>query len=152
MRSPLDVFHLAIPVRDLDDARRFYVKDLGCTLARRYADRITLTFSATKSSVTSPTASRPLPRSTPGTSGSHSGALVGTNRTRSYAVEGRSPGSSQIGAGRLGRGVCEPVVQQRGALPDDIAGLDGAGLHDRAASGGRGPGGQPEIIGHRTSP
>jgi uncharacterized protein len=44
MRSLLDVFHLAIPVRDLDDARRFYVEGLGCTLARRYADRITLNF------------------------------------------------------------------------------------------------------------
>lgn len=44
MRSSLDVFHLAIPVRDLEDARRFYVEGLGCTLARRYADRITLNF------------------------------------------------------------------------------------------------------------
>ncbi|MBV9159990.1 MAG: VOC family protein [Pseudonocardiales bacterium] len=44
MRSPLDVFHLAIPVQDLDDARRFYVEGLGCTLARRYADRVTLNF------------------------------------------------------------------------------------------------------------
>jgi uncharacterized protein len=44
MRSPLDVFHLAIPVLDLDSARRFYVEGLGCTLARRYADRITLNF------------------------------------------------------------------------------------------------------------
>jgi uncharacterized protein len=44
MRSSMDVFHLAIPVRDLDDARRFYVEGLGCTLARRYADRITLNF------------------------------------------------------------------------------------------------------------
>lgn len=43
-RTPLHVFHLAIPARDLDDARRFYVEALGCTLARRYADRITLNF------------------------------------------------------------------------------------------------------------
>ncbi|MGH3701833.1 MAG: VOC family protein [Pseudonocardiaceae bacterium] len=44
MRTPLGVFHLAIPARDLDDARRFYVEGLGCALARRYADRITLNF------------------------------------------------------------------------------------------------------------
>jgi uncharacterized protein len=44
MRSPLDVFHLAIPVLDLEGARRFYVEGLGCMLARRYADRITLDF------------------------------------------------------------------------------------------------------------
>jgi uncharacterized protein len=44
MRSPLDVFHLSIPARDLEDAWRFYVESLGCTLARRYADRITLNF------------------------------------------------------------------------------------------------------------
>jgi extradiol dioxygenase family protein len=43
-RTPPHVFHLAIPARDLDDARRFYVEALGCTLARRYADRITLNF------------------------------------------------------------------------------------------------------------
>jgi extradiol dioxygenase family protein len=39
-----NLFHLAIPALDLDDARRFYVDGLGCTLARRYADRITLDF------------------------------------------------------------------------------------------------------------
>src|SRR5215470_1252379 len=39
-----NVFHLAIPARNLDDARRFYVDGLGCALARRYADRITLNF------------------------------------------------------------------------------------------------------------
>lgn len=44
MRSQLDVFHLSIPTHDLNDARRFYVEGLGCTLARRYADRITLNF------------------------------------------------------------------------------------------------------------
>jgi extradiol dioxygenase family protein len=43
-RTPPHVFHLAIPARDLDDARRFYVKALSCTLARRYTDRITLNF------------------------------------------------------------------------------------------------------------
>ena len=44
MRNPADVFHLAIPALDLDDAQRFYVEGLGCTLARRYDDRITLNF------------------------------------------------------------------------------------------------------------
>jgi extradiol dioxygenase family protein len=44
MRTPQDVFHLAIPALDLDDAQSFYVGGLGATLARRYADRITLNF------------------------------------------------------------------------------------------------------------
>jgi extradiol dioxygenase family protein len=44
MRTPQDMFHLAIPAWDLDEAHRFYVEGLGCTLARRYADRITLNF------------------------------------------------------------------------------------------------------------
>lgn len=44
MRDPGDVFHLAIPARDLDEAQRFYVEGLGCHLARRYEDRITLDF------------------------------------------------------------------------------------------------------------
>jgi extradiol dioxygenase family protein len=44
MRTANDVFHLAVPVRDLDEAQRFYVDMLGCKLARRYADRITLDF------------------------------------------------------------------------------------------------------------
>ena len=39
-----DCFHLAIPVRDLDEAFDFYVTGLGCKLARRYPDRITLDF------------------------------------------------------------------------------------------------------------
>jgi extradiol dioxygenase family protein len=42
--SPSSVFHLAIPVRDLDEAVEFYVGKLGCHLARRYHDRITLDF------------------------------------------------------------------------------------------------------------
>jgi uncharacterized protein len=42
MRTTDDVFHLAIPVHDLDAAERFYVTMLGCKLARRYPDRITL--------------------------------------------------------------------------------------------------------------
>lgn len=44
MRSTHDAFHLAIPARDLDEAQRFYVEGLGCKLARRYGDRITLDF------------------------------------------------------------------------------------------------------------
>jgi uncharacterized protein len=44
MRTTNDVFHLAIPVHDLDAAEHFYVGQLGCKLARHYADRITLDF------------------------------------------------------------------------------------------------------------
>lgn len=44
MRDPVNTFHLAIPCRDLDEAFDYYVKGLGCQLARRYPDRITLNF------------------------------------------------------------------------------------------------------------
>lgn len=44
MRTTVDVFHLAIPVYDLDEAQEFYVGMLGCKLARRYPDRITVDF------------------------------------------------------------------------------------------------------------
>ena len=44
MRNSNDVFHLAIPCSDLDRTYDFYVKGLGCKLARRYDDRITLDF------------------------------------------------------------------------------------------------------------
>ena len=44
MRTTFDVFHLAIPVHDLDEAQDFYVTSLGCKLARRYNDRITIDF------------------------------------------------------------------------------------------------------------
>ena len=44
MREPGNVFHLAIPVYDLDAAVAFYVGLLGCKLARRYDDRVTLDF------------------------------------------------------------------------------------------------------------
>ena len=44
MRTQHDVFHLAIPVHDLDEAQDFYVTRLGCKLARRYHDRLTLDF------------------------------------------------------------------------------------------------------------
>lgn len=42
MRNPDNVFHLAIPCGDLDEAVEFYVTMLGCKLGRRYPDRITL--------------------------------------------------------------------------------------------------------------
>lgn len=44
MRTSHDAFHLAIPAYDLDRAEDFYVTQLGCKLARRYPDRITLDF------------------------------------------------------------------------------------------------------------
>ena len=44
MRTTSDAFHLAIPTHDLDEAQDFYVTRLGCKLARRYPDRITLDF------------------------------------------------------------------------------------------------------------
>ncbi len=44
MRDSHNVFHLAIPARDLEEAYDFYVAKLGCKLARRYDDRITLDF------------------------------------------------------------------------------------------------------------
>ena len=44
MRTTTDAFHLAIPTHDLDAAQDFYVTKLGCKLARRYDDRITLDF------------------------------------------------------------------------------------------------------------
>jgi len=44
MRQPGDVFHLAIPAVDLRETEAFYVGGLGCKLARRYGDRITLDF------------------------------------------------------------------------------------------------------------
>lgn len=44
MGSSESIFHLAIPCRDLDEAKGFYVDQLECRLARRYDDRITLEF------------------------------------------------------------------------------------------------------------
>jgi extradiol dioxygenase family protein len=44
VRTTGDAFHLAIPTHDLDVAQDFYVTKLGCKLARRYNDRITLDF------------------------------------------------------------------------------------------------------------
>ncbi len=44
MRNSTDVFHLAIPCKDLDETVEFYVYGLGCKLARRRDDRVTLEF------------------------------------------------------------------------------------------------------------
>jgi extradiol dioxygenase family protein len=44
MRETRDVFHLAIPVYDLDETVDFYIGQLGCKLARRYDDRVTIDF------------------------------------------------------------------------------------------------------------
>jgi extradiol dioxygenase family protein len=44
VRDTGDAFHLAIPARDLDAAAHFYNQQLGCQIARRYADRITFNF------------------------------------------------------------------------------------------------------------
>lgn len=44
MREQKNAFHLAIPCKDLDETLDFYVFQLGCKLARRYHDRITLDF------------------------------------------------------------------------------------------------------------
>ena len=44
MRDGGDAFHLAIPAYDLAESEHFYVDLLGCKLARRYQDRITLEF------------------------------------------------------------------------------------------------------------
>ncbi|MCY3729515.1 MAG: VOC family protein [Nitrospira sp.] len=37
-------FHLAFPVHDLDEARRFYVDGLGCTLGRRTSHAMVMEF------------------------------------------------------------------------------------------------------------
>jgi extradiol dioxygenase family protein len=44
VRESRDAFHLAIPAYHLDDTEDFYVRQLGCKLARRYPDRITFDF------------------------------------------------------------------------------------------------------------
>ena len=44
MRDINNVFHLAIPCRDLDETYEYYIEKLGCKLARRYEDRITMDF------------------------------------------------------------------------------------------------------------
>jgi extradiol dioxygenase family protein len=44
VRESRDAFHLAIPAYHLEVTEDFYVRQLGCKLARRYPDRITLDF------------------------------------------------------------------------------------------------------------
>jgi uncharacterized protein len=44
VREGRDAFHLAIPAYHLEETEDFYVRQLGCKLARRYPDRITLDF------------------------------------------------------------------------------------------------------------
>jgi hypothetical protein len=44
MRESRDAFHLAIPAYHFEETEDFYVRQLGCKLARRYPDRITLDF------------------------------------------------------------------------------------------------------------
>lgn len=43
MRDQLDLFHIAVPAYELEEAECFY-GDLGCKVARRHEDRITLDF------------------------------------------------------------------------------------------------------------
>ena len=61
MRESRDAFHLAIPAYDLDAAVSFYVGLLGCKLARRYEDRVTIDFFGDQvvCHLTSPPATRP---------------------------------------------------------------------------------------------
>jgi extradiol dioxygenase family protein len=40
----MNIFHLAIPCRNLDEAVTFYANRLRCRLARRYDDRVTFDF------------------------------------------------------------------------------------------------------------
>ena len=44
MRNPDNVFHIAIPCSNLDEAVIFYNEKLGFKLARRYPDRVTFDF------------------------------------------------------------------------------------------------------------
>jgi uncharacterized protein len=44
VREARDAFHLAIPAYDLEATEDFYIRLLGCKLARRYDDRITIDF------------------------------------------------------------------------------------------------------------
>ncbi len=61
MRESHDAFHLAIPAYDLDATVSFYVGLLGCKLARRYDDRVTIDFFGDQvvCHLTSPSAVRP---------------------------------------------------------------------------------------------
>jgi len=43
-RDPKNVFHLAIPCKDVAEAEQFYVDQLGCDVGRKYNDRVTLNY------------------------------------------------------------------------------------------------------------
>ena len=44
MRNSKDVFHLAIPCKDIKETVEFYVTIMGCKLSRQYDDRATFNF------------------------------------------------------------------------------------------------------------
>lgn len=44
MRDQLDLFHIAVPAYEMQAMEHFYADLLGCKVARRYRDRITLDF------------------------------------------------------------------------------------------------------------
>ena len=44
MRNSKDVFHLAIPCKDVGETVEFYETIMGCKLSRRYNDRATFNF------------------------------------------------------------------------------------------------------------
>ena len=44
MRNSKDVFHLAIPCKDIKETVEFYETILGCKLSRQYEDRATFNF------------------------------------------------------------------------------------------------------------
>jgi len=44
MRNSNDVFHLAIPCRDIKETIEFYGTIMGCKLSRQYDDRVTFNF------------------------------------------------------------------------------------------------------------
>ena len=96
MRESRDVFHLAIPVDDLDEAEAFYVGALGCKLARRYADRITIDFFGDQLVChldEHPRRVRPSCASTRGISGSPSARAGTSTHCTSCACSARSSSS-----------------------------------------------------------
>ena len=44
MRNSKDVFHLAIPCKDVGETVEFYETIMGCKLSRQYDDRATFNF------------------------------------------------------------------------------------------------------------
>ena len=44
MRNSKDVFHLAIPCKDIKETVEFYETIMGCKLSRQYDDRATFNF------------------------------------------------------------------------------------------------------------